>query len=469
MAHKKSKKKNSLSPSSAQLVKWDRDHVWHPFTQMQEWEQEDPIIIEKAKGPYLYDIHGNKFLDGTSSIWVNVHGHRHPAINHAIQNQLKKVAHSTLLGLASPPSIQLAKELIKIAPKGLTRVFYSDDGSTAVEVALKMALQYWQQQGSSAGRKNKFVRLDLAYHGDTAGSMSVGGVKLFHERFRPLLVETVAIDAPYCYRCPLKLQYPSCDIACIDPLETVLSEQHEEIAGVVIEPLVQAVSGMLTQPAGYVSRVRTLCSKYNVLMIADEVATGFGRTGKMFACDHETVSPDLLCLAKGLTGGYLPLAATLTTEKIYAAFLGEYHEFKTFFHGHSYTGNALGCAAALANLALFKQERTLAQVKKNGTLLKRLLQPLADLPLVGEIRRCGMMVGIELVAHKGNRIPFPTTARVGYKIAQMCRHHGLLIRPIGNIVILLPPLNTPVPELQRMVNIVTEACRTLGENLIEEG
>jgi len=372
MAHKKSKQKAPISPSPAQLSKWDRQYVWHPFTQMQEWEQEDPLIIEKGKGVYLYDIHGNKYLDGVSSIWVNVHGHQHPAINKAIREQLNQVAHSTLLGQASPPSILLAKELVRIAPKGLTKVFFSDDGSTAVEVALKMAIQYWQQQNPPAPKKKKFVRLDLAYHGDTAGSMSVGGVTLFHERFRPLLVNTISIDAPYCYRCPLKLKYPSCQTACIDPLEKVLAKRHEEIAGVIIEPMVQAVAGMIIQPPGYTARVRELCTKYHVLMIADEVATGFGRTGKMFACNHENVTPDLMAVAKGLTGGYLSLAATLTTETIYQAFLGNFEEFKTFFHGHSYTGNALACAAAVANQKIFRTEKTLAKVKTGSRLIKQL-------------------------------------------------------------------------------------------------
>lgn len=464
MVRKKSKKKEPPSPTPAQLSTWDRQFVWHPFTQMQEWDQDDPLIIEKAKGAYLYDIHGNKYLDGTSSIWVNLHGHRHPAIDKAIRDQLHKVAHSTLLGAASPPSIVLAKELIKIAPKGLSRVFYSDDGSTAVEVALKMAIQYWQQQSPPAKKKRKFVRLNLAYHGDTAGSMSVGGVKLFHERFKPLLVDTISIDAPYCYRCPLKLNYPSCEMACIDPLEKVLSERHKEIAGVVIEPMVQAVAGMITHPPGYLSRVRELCTTYNVLMIADEVATGFGRTGKMFACDHEKVTPDLMCVAKGLTGGYLPLAATLATEKIYQAFLGNYDEFKTFFHGHSYTGNALGCAAALANLEIFQTEKTLIHVRTLSRHFNQLLKPFALLPKVGNIRRTGMMVGIELVNNKETREPFPLTARIGHNVAMDCRMHGLLIRPIGNILVLMPPLSLTVRELRLMTSILYRSLKRIHSN-----
>ena len=455
----KKKEKNRTSHSSLKLSKWDRQYVWHPFTQMQEWEQEDPLIIEKGNGVYLYDIHGNKYLDGSSSIWVNLHGHRHRTLDTAIQEQLGNIAHSTLLGAASPPSIVLAKELVKIAPKGLTRVFYSDDGSTAVEVALKMAIQYWQQQNPPQKKKKMFVRLDAAYHGDTMGSMSVGGVSLFHERFRPLLFSTIALDAPYCYRCPLHLRFPSCQTACLDPLEDVLSKRHDHIAGVIIEPMVQAVAGIITQPPGYLARVRALCTKYNVLLIADEVATGFGRTGTMFACDHERVTPDLLCVAKGLTGGYLPLAATLATENVYEAFLG--NPEKTFFHGHSYTGNALGCAAALANLEIFKKEKTLVQVRKKSRILQTLLKPLAELPIVGDIRQCGIMAGIELVKNKETREPFPLSERMGYKVTAECRRRGLLIRPIGNIVVLVPPLAATERELRQIVNIVTKSCRTL--------
>ena len=377
----------------------------------------------------------------------------------AIQEQLGKIAHSTLLGAASPPSILLAKKLVNVAPKGLTRVFYSDDGATAVEVALKMAIQYWQQQRPPQKKKHTFVRLDAAYHGDTMGSMSVGGTARFHERFRPLLFSTIALDAPYCYRCPLALRFPSCRTACLEPLEDVLSKRHEQVAGVVIEPMVQAVAGIITQPPGYLSRVRALCTKYNVLLIADEVATGFGRTGTMFACDQEGVTPDLLCVAKGLTGGYLPLAATLTTERMYEAFLGEPE--KTFFHGHSYTGNALGCAAALANLEIFKKEHTLVHVRKRSRLLQTLLKPLGKLPVVGDVRQCGMMAGIELVKNQKTGEPFPSSERMSYRIATECRRRGLLIRPIGNIVVLVPPLAATERELRKMVSILAKAFRIL--------
>jgi adenosylmethionine---8-amino-7-oxononanoate aminotransferase len=439
------------------LGDWDRQYVWHPFTQMQEWEQEEPIIIERGKGAYLIDTEGRTYLDGTSSIWVNLHGHRHPALDRALKAQSKRIAHSTLLGLSNPPAIRLARQLIAVAPKGLARVFYSDDGSTAVEVALKMAVQYWQQRRPEAGPKNQFLHLNLAYHGDTIGAVSVGNIELFHTRFRPLLFPTQAAEPPYCYRCPLALTYPACRLACLDPIERILREHGHELAGFIIEPLIQAAAGMITQPQGYLKRVRELCTKYEVLLIADEVATGFGRTGKMFACEREGVTPDLMALSKGLTGGYLPLAATLTTEEIYRAFLGKYEECKTFFHGHSYTGNPLGCAVALANLEIFRTEHTLAKLKPKISRLSRLLKLLLRLPHVGDIRQQGFMAGIELVRDRTTREAYPLEARVGHRVAQEARKRGLLLRPLGHIIVLMPPLSVNVRTLTRMVNILSHS------------
>jgi adenosylmethionine-8-amino-7-oxononanoate aminotransferase len=427
---------------------------------MQEWEQEEPLIIERGKGPYLIDMEGKRFLDGTSSIWVNLHGHRHSALDRAIKQQLDKVAHSTLFGLSNPPAIQLARALIRIVPKGLTRVFYSDNGSTAVEVALKMAVQYWQQRRPEAGPKHTFLHLKLAYHGDTIGAVSVGNIELFHSRFKSLLFPTVEADPPYCYRCPLRMTYPSCQMACLDPIERIIKERHRELAGFIIEPLVQAAAGMLTSPSGYLKRIRELCTKYNVLLIADEVATGFGRTGKMFACQHEGVTPDLMAISKGLTGGYIPLAATLTTDEIYKAFLGKYEDFKTFFHGHSYTGNPLGCAVALANLEVFKKEKTLARLQPKIKTMARLLHPLWQLPHVGDIRQRGFIAAIELVEDKKTRKPYPLEARIGHKVAMETRSRGLLLRPIGNVIVLMPPLSTSLPELRRMVDILQASIET---------
>lgn len=454
--------KPTSRPRTRQLSQWDRAYLWHPFTQMKEWEQEDPVIIEHGKGSYLIDTEGRRYLDGSSSIWVNLHGHRHPALDTALKRQLQKVAHSTLLGLSNVPAIQLGRELVRIAPKGLTRVFYSDDGSTAVEVALKMAIQYWQQQKRRMGPKRMFVNLKLAYHGDTAGAMSVGNIQLFHERFHPLLFPTLKVDAPYCYRCPLKLTYPSCRLACIEPIERLLKARHRDLAGFIIEPLVQAAAGMITAPPGYLKRIRELSTKYNVLLIADEVATGFGRTGKMFACQHEGVTPDLMAISKGLTGGYMPLAATMATEEIYQAFLGEYRDWKTFFHGHSYTGNPLGCAVALANLEVFRKEHTLKHLQSKIKALRQLLTPLAEHPHVGEIRQCGFMVGIELVKNRTTREPYPLEERIGHRVAMEARRRGLLLRPIGNIIVLMPPLVTSINHLLDMIEIIHQSITTVS-------
>ncbi len=443
------------------LADWDRTYLWHPFTQMQEWEQEQPLIIERGKGSYLINTEGKKYLDGTSSIWVNLHGHRHPTLDRAIKSQLDKIAHSTFLGLSNPPAIQLARELIRIMPKGLKRVFYSDNGSTAVEVALKMAVQYWQQRHPEAGPKNTFLHLKLAYHGDTIGAVSVGNIELFHKRFKSLLFPTLEADPPYCYRCPLNQTYPSCQMACLDPIEQILKKRHRDLAGFIIEPLVQAAAGMITAPPGYLKRIRELCTKYHVLLIADEVATGFGRTGKMFACQHEGVTPDVMAISKGLTGGYMPLAATVTTEEIYKGFLGKYEDFKTFFHGHSYTGNPLGCAVALANLEVFKKEKTLAKLQPKIKTMARLLQPFRQLPHVGDIRQNGLMAAIELVEEKKTKKPYPLEARMGHKVTTEARKRGLLLRPIGNVLILMPPLSTSLPELTSMVEILQASIETI--------
>ncbi|GJL53918.1 MAG: adenosylmethionine-8-amino-7-oxononanoate aminotransferase [Nitrospirales bacterium] len=439
----------------------DHRYLWHPFTQMQEWVEKAPIIIERGEGPYLIDSNGRRYLDGTSSIWVNIHGHRHPKIDKAIRRQLKRVAHSTMLGLSNPPAILLAKKLIDIAPPGLSRVFYSDDGSTAVEVALKMAIQYWAQVKPSQPRKQTFIHLSQAYHGDTVGGMSVSGVELFHKPFHAVLFQSHEIPYPHCYRCPLDLTFPSCHIDCLSPLEEILQQKHEEIAGVVVEPMVQAVAGVIPSPPDYLKKIRDLCTKFQVLLIADEVATGFGRTGKMFACEHEDVMPDLMAVSKGLTGGYMPLAATLTTEKIYDAFLGNYDEWKTFFHGHSYTGNPLGCAAALASIEIFDEEQTLKKLKKKIRLLGELLKPLKQQISIGDIRQCGFMVGIELVKNNTTKTPFPLTDRMGHQVTKECQRRGLLIRPIGNVLVLLPPLSVTIKELKKMVKILGQSIQAV--------
>lgn len=437
----------------SRLSAQSRRYLWYPFTQMAGWNQEPLLIIVRGKGPYLWGHDGHRYIDGTSSLWVNLHGHRHPALDRAVTAQLRRTAHSTLLGLSHPPAIELAAELIRRAPAGLSRVFYSDNGSTSVEVALKMAFQFWQLSGRTGRRKRTFINFANSYHGDTLGAVSVGGIDLFHQRFAPLLFPTLKVHAPYCYRCPLGLRYPECGIACLDQLEQTLKRRRDEVAGVVIEPLVQAAAGMVTAPPGHLQRVRELTQRYDTLLIADEVATGFGRTGRLFACEHETVTPDLMAIAKGLTGGYLPLAATLTTERIYRAFLGPYAKYKTFFHGHSYTGNPLGCSAALANLKIFDEEGTLVAAQSAASELHDALQPVADLPHVGQIRQCGLMVGIELVKNRTSRTPYAPARRTGHRVCREARRRRLLLRPLGDVIVLMPPLSITRSLIRRMAHI----------------
>ncbi|HKF79791.1 MAG TPA: adenosylmethionine--8-amino-7-oxononanoate transaminase [Thermoleophilaceae bacterium] len=413
------------------LVSADRAFVWHPFTQQRGWEREEPLIIERAEGTELVDAHGRSYIDGVSSLWCNVHGHQHPRIDAAIRDQLGRVAHSTMLGLSHPPAIELARRLAAIAPPGLTRCFYSDSGSTSAEVALKMAFQYWHQRGEPG--RTLFVALHGAYHGDTIGSVSVGGIDLFHSLYRPLLFDTLKAEP-----------------GNAGELERLLAEHAGEVAAVIMEPLVHGAAGMLVHPPGYLRHVRRLCDRHDVLLILDEVATGFGRTGTMFACEQEDVAPDLLCLAKGITGGYLPLAATLASERIYECFLGEFEELKTFFHGHTYTGNPLACAAALASLDVFEEEHTLERLQPKIELLGELLAPLAAHPAVTEVRRCGFMTGVELGG-------FPLELRMGHRVTLEARARGAIIRPLGDVVVLMPPLAISEAELRRLVSITDEA------------
>jgi adenosylmethionine---8-amino-7-oxononanoate aminotransferase len=413
------------------LVTADRTHLWHPFTQQQGWVEEEPLIVDRAEGTDLIDVDGRRYIDGVSSLWCNVHGHRHPRIDAALREQLESVAHSTLLGLSHRPAIELAQRLVEIAPPGLQRVFYSDSGSTATEIALKMAFQFWRQNGEP--ERTKFVALRMGYHGDTLGSVAVGGIDLFHSAYRPLLFDTLHAEPG-------------------DPadMERLLAQHPGEIAAVIMEPLVQGAAGMLTHPPGYLRAVRDLCDRHDVLLIVDEVATGFGRTGRMFACEHEDVSPDLLCLAKGITGGYLPLAATLTTERVYEGFLGRFEELRTFFHGHTYTGNPLACAAALATLDVFEEERTLEQLAPKIELLAELLEPLAAHPAVREVRRCGFMTGIELTEQ-------PLEARTGHQVTLAARERGAIIRPLGDVIVLMPPLAISEADLRRLLTATHEA------------
>jgi len=441
------------SDKAKELAEADHRHVWHPFTQMKEWHGQPPLIIAAGEGPYLIDIQGNRYLDGISSLWVNIHGHRRKEIDEAIKAQIDRISHSTLLGLAGVPSIELAKKLIEIAPDGLTHVFYSDNGSTAVEVGLKIAFQYWQQVPGGRRTKTRFVSFVNGYHGDTLGAVSVGGIDTFHRLYRPLLFDTLKVHYPYCYRCHLERTYPACSLACVGEVEEVLTRHAHDIAGLVIEPLVQGAGGILTAPPGFLRAVADLCRKNDVLLLADEVAVGFGRTGSMFACEQEDVHPDLLAVAKGITGGYLPLAATLVTERTYMAFLGDYAEMKTFFHGHSYTGNALACAAALASLKIFEDDKTLEQLGHKILHLEQRLEAFRDLSHVGDVRQRGFMAGIELVEDKASHRPYPAEARTGHKIIMEARRHGLILRPLGDVIVIMPAFVITVEELDRLLDI----------------
>ena len=416
-----------------------RSHVWHPFTQMRGFEGEDALVIESGEREWLVDTEGRRYIDGISSLWCNVHGHRHPRIDTAVREQLDRVAHTTMLGLSHPAAEELARRLVEIAPGGLSRVFYSDSGSTAVEVALKMAFQYWQQAADRRPSRTSFVCLENAYHGDTVGSVSDGGIDLFRSLYGPLLFDSHRV--------------PAGDPAA---LERVLSEHRDEVAAVVVEPLVQGAAGMFLQPPGYLRAAREACDRHDVFLVCDEVATGFGRTGTMFACEQEDVVPDFLCLAKGLTGGYLPLAATLATERVHEAFLGDFEEFRTFFHGHTYTGNPLACAAALATLDVFEEERTIERLEPKTALLGQLLHDLVE-PLghVAEVRRCGFMCGIELADRDGR--PHDPALRMGHRVTLAARARGAIVRPLGDVVVLMPPLSIEADVLEELVEITADA------------
>src|SRR3954467_920957 len=444
------------------LTALDRAHVWHPFPQMQTGRGplpgDDPVIIDHARGSWLFDTRGRKYLDAISSLWVNVHGHHRTEIDSAIKLQLEYVAHSTLLGLANPPSIELAAELIRHAPRaagepGLTKVFYSDSGSTSVEIAVKMAFQHWKLRGKP--KKQKFVALAEAYHGDTIGSVSVGGMDLFHQIFQPLLFDCLRVPTPYVYRWPTGPKH--CLEAASLAAESVIHGRRDEIAALIIEPLVQGAAGIIVHPEGYLKRIARACKENGVLLICDEVATGFGRTGTLFACEQEEVVPDFLCVAKGLSGGYLPLAATLTTDAVYESFLGPFESKRTFFHGHSYTGNPLACAAALASLRLFDENDVLAHARTMAGRIAEGLVQVAELPHVGDVRQCGMMIGIELVKDRKTKEEYPYSERMGHKVALAARRHELMLRPLGNVVVLMPPLSIAPSEVDLLVDGVRES------------
>lgn len=431
----------------------DKRVLWHPFTQAKEWTEGTPLAIERAEGSYLIDGAGTRYFDGVSSLWVTTHGHGHPAIVAAVAAQTAALDHSTLLGLTHPTAIELAENLTALAPAGLVRTFYSDAGSTAVEIALKQAFQYWALTGRP--EKRRFIHLAEAYHGDTLGAVGVGGMSLFHRIFGPLVVAGLPVPSP-----ALEPE------RALHELEALLAARSAEIAAMVVEPLIQGAAGMLVHPPGYLRRVAELCRAHDVLLIADEVATGFGRTGTMFACEQEQVAPDLLCLAKGLTGGVLPLAATLSTERIYQAFVGPRIEQRTFFHGHTYTGNPIACAAALANLAIFAQAGTLARIRQIEARMAEHLAAIASLPAVRAVRQKGVMAGIELARLDGT--PFPAERFAGSLVCDRVRAHGVVLRPLGDVVVWMPPYSSTDDDLRLLADATTRAIEEATDDLLRD-
>lgn len=434
------------------LSAMNKAYLWHPFTQMKDYNRTDPLIIERGEGVKLYDVKGRAYYDGFSSVWLNVHGHNVPELNQAIADQIGKVAHSTLLGMANVPAVELAGMLVEISPEGLNKVFYSDSGATAVEIALKMAFQYWRNKGTRG--KKSYITMNQAYHGDTIGAVSVGAIPLYHETFRPLLFPAHVIPYP---------DSESAMASSLSALRELLETRSEEIAALIIEPIVQGASGIRVMPPGCLREIAALCRNYGVLLIADEVATGFGRTGAMFACQLEGVSPDLMAIGKGLTGGYLPVAATLATDEMYEAFYAEHRERKTFFHGHSFTGNPLGCAVALASLKLMKERGIVEGVSAKESFVRRKLDVLKERPHVGEIRHKGLMFGIELIRDKTSNEPYEWTDRMGDRVTARARELGMLTRPLGNVIVFMPPLASTEDELGEMTDIIIEAILDVTE------
>ncbi|MFC2947983.1 adenosylmethionine--8-amino-7-oxononanoate transaminase [Virgibacillus sediminis] len=442
-----------------ELIEKSKKYLWLPFTQMKDYDK-DPLIIESGEGIKVRDTEGKEYYDGFSSVWLNVHGHRKKELDDAIKKQLDKISHSTLLGMSNVPATELAEKLVHIAPKGLDRVFYSDSGAEAVEIALKMAFHYWKNKGVK--EKNKFVTMTNGYHGDTVGAVSVGAVEIYHKVYQPLLFDSFKVPYPNVYHHSSR-DPEICRDECLDMLENILAEHHQNICAVTAESMMQGAGGMNLMPEGYLSGVERLCKKYNVFLILDEVATGFGRTGEMFACEHEGVTPDILTAAKGITGGYLPIAVTLASEEIYQAFYDDYVKLKTLFHGHSYTGNQLGCAVALANLDLFEKEYIIDSVRQKSKIIKEELYGLLELKHVGDVRQLGFMAGVELVADKETRENFPFEERTAYHVTLKMRELGLLSRPVGDTLVFMPPLSSTEADIRAMVAIMKSAIQSVTE------
>jgi adenosylmethionine-8-amino-7-oxononanoate aminotransferase len=441
------------------LRHWDREHVWHAFTQMQEYE---PLLIERGAGSWLVDVDGTRYLDGSASMWCNVHGHRHPRLDAALAAQAAKVAHTTNLGLSCPTTVEFARRLVEVAPRGLEKVFFSGDGSSAIETALKMAFQFWRQASPAEERRTRFVAIGEAYHGDTLGAIGVGGVDRFTAMFAPLTFEALRLPSPG-GPCPASGRPAPSLGESLAGLERLLESHAGTVAALIMEPLVQAAAGIYVHPAGFLSGVRDLTRRHGVLLILDEVATGFGRTGTMFACEHEQVAPDFLCLAKGLTAGYLPMAATLTTERVWEAFLGSHVERRTFFHGHTYGGNPLAAAVGIASLDVFRDERVLESLPAKISRLRQHVDRLARLDHVGEVRQCGLMAGLDLVADKAAGTAYPWEEKRGTRACLAARRHGALLRQLGDVVVVMPPLSISLDEIDLLADAAEAGIRAATE------
>ena len=440
-----------------QLRAWDQQHVWHPFTPHSVYADESPLMVVAAQGHELIDAEGRRYLDGVSSLWCNVFGHRHPKIDAAVKEQLGRIAHGTFLGNATAPAVHLAKRLVDIAPSNLQRVFYSDNGSTAVEIALKMAWQYWQQTPNGENR-TRFLTLGEAYHGDTIGAVSLGGIDIFHARYGGLLFNAIQAPSPSAYRHPDGMTRAETEEAAVQELERLVEEHGPSLAAIVVEPGVQGAAGMLTQPEGFLKRVRQAADAAGTLLIVDEVAVGFGRSGHtMFASQHLGIQPDIMCLAKGISGGYLPLAATMTTEAIFEAFLGRPELGRTFFHGHTYTGNPLGAAAAHATLDIFEKENVLDGLPAKVAYLRERLKRLEHMDAVGDVRQFGLCAGIELVADRATKTPFESHERRGMKVCTHAVKRGVFLRPLGDVIVLVPPLSLSFNEMDRLFEALEPA------------
>ncbi len=433
----------------------DMQHVWHPCSQMKDYEQFPPIVIKKGQGVWLYDEHDHRYLDAVSSWWVNLFGHANPRISQALSEQAFTLEHAIFANFSHEPAIKLAEKLVALTPEGLTKVFFADNGSSAIEIALKMSFQYHMQTGKTS--KKRFLALTDAYHGETLGALSVGGVDLYNEVYQPLLLDTVRAQGPDCYRCPFKAHPDTCQAQCIDFVEQQLALHHAEITAIIIEPLIQAAAGMKMYPPIYLKQLRVLCTKYKVHLIADEIAVGFGRTGTMFACEQAAITPDFMCLSKGLTGGYLPLSVVLTSDEVYNAFYDDYGTMKAFLHSHSYTGNTLACRVALEVLTMFEEEHYIDIVQQKGKRMYKLaMEAFNQLPYVGEYRQVGLVGAIELVANPVTKEPLPSAERIGYQIYKRALAKGLLIRPLGNILYFMPPYVITDDEMLFMIDTAKE-------------